>query len=327
MDSAVPSALFSVLNQAFALNSSYWSDHKYATNSGFFSYLQPLNRGDNHHMARLASILVGLIRPHFPAIESAAVAEWWVQHKPHNAGHELHFDSVQGHSGVHTPLVSSVLYMSEGVGGCTLVTDQQLEASSCASCGQLVAPRKNRLLFFSGDLLHGVVPGSGVPTSEESGQRRITLMMAFWPKCPYTAHLGKRKRQRQQDGSCTESWEVGGSKQAAMSWQGGMHTPRSDVKGWRSLLLSDLDAGPCKEKKPNREPPVHRCASSAGGPEEGPAGVWLVKPLWVPLPMAPTKNEEEGEKEDALPPAPESYFHGVTPWREPRAAMAASTSR
>ena len=43
----------------------------------------------------------------------------------------------------------------------------------------LCAGRRNRLLAFRGDLLHGVVPGAGVGSTHRKG-RRVTFMIAFW---------------------------------------------------------------------------------------------------------------------------------------------------
>ena len=80
------------------------------------------------------------------------------------------------------------------------MTDQTLKKEQLATQGWLVHPQVNRLAGFDGALLHGVVPGRGVPmmlsgsdeqeqqegsTSTSSSQqtgapRRITFMAAFW---------------------------------------------------------------------------------------------------------------------------------------------------
>ena len=94
-----------------------------------------------------------------------------------------------------------MLYLTPaGLGGPTLVTDQTLKKEQLATQGWLVHPQVNRLAGFDGALLHGVVPGRGVPmmlscsdeqeqqegsTSTSSSQqtgapRRITFMAAFW---------------------------------------------------------------------------------------------------------------------------------------------------
>ena len=83
--------------------------------------------------------------------------------------------------------------MTGGLGGPTLVTDQTLKKEQLASRGWLVHPRENRLAGFDGTLLHGVVPGRGVPqleasqegsggseTQPDGSERRITFMTAFW---------------------------------------------------------------------------------------------------------------------------------------------------
>ena len=88
-----------------------------------------------------------------------------------------------------------MLYLTPaGLGGPTLVTDQTLKKEQLATRGWLVHPQVNRLAGFDGQLLHGVVPGRGVPLrpsardghEEQRGSqrdcvaRRITFMAAFW---------------------------------------------------------------------------------------------------------------------------------------------------
>jgi hypothetical protein len=104
----------------------------------------------------------------FPAVGTCRMAEWWAQWKPHHAGHELHFDSVQDPATgrIRTPIVSTVLYLSDTVGGATLVTDQALDSDKMAQTGYLCDPHVNRLLYFAGNLLHGVVPAPGPPPAQ-----------------------------------------------------------------------------------------------------------------------------------------------------------------
>lgn len=54
-----------------------------------------------------------------------------------------------------------VLYLDEGVGGPTLVTDQLLGEGGLAQNGWLCFPKTNRLVLFDARYLHGVVPGRG----------------------------------------------------------------------------------------------------------------------------------------------------------------------
>ncbi|KAL6755288.1 hypothetical protein V8C86DRAFT_1760269, partial [Haematococcus lacustris] len=84
---------------------------------------------------------------------------------------QLHFDSAnEGNEGrqgaVSNPLVSSVLYLTDAVGGPTLVTPQRFMQTCLAQHGCLVATANqlavNRLTVFNGAVLHGVIPGSGV---------------------------------------------------------------------------------------------------------------------------------------------------------------------
>lgn len=97
------------------------------------------------------------------------------------------------------PALSSVFYLSQ-VGGPTLVAAQRVAEDHShlsplvPAAGVACEPRPNRLLFFDGGLLHGVLPAHiDVPSDAEEdedgeieiddpfdGQRRLTLLMNFW---------------------------------------------------------------------------------------------------------------------------------------------------
>ena len=74
----------------------------------------------------------------------------------------MHYDTDEvlertGH--VSHPVVSCVLYLQEGHGGATLVTTHRLEDKGLEKAsGFLLRPKRNRLCYFDGRLLHGVVP-------------------------------------------------------------------------------------------------------------------------------------------------------------------------
>ena len=85
--------------------------------------------------------------------------EWWAHNRPHPSGHQLHFDSDnEGQDGVRNPIVTSVCYLSQGVGGPTLITDMHIDDKSLACQGWLVYPKINRFVVFDGQVLHGVIP-------------------------------------------------------------------------------------------------------------------------------------------------------------------------
>lgn len=94
------------------------------------------------------------------------------------------------------------MYVTGDIGGPTLVTTQRLGSKRLAERGWIVYPRVNRVCMFDGGVLHGVIPGRGVPPSlpsrmgegsgdgdgvqgedpldrERSGAR-VTWMVAFW---------------------------------------------------------------------------------------------------------------------------------------------------
>lgn len=53
------------------------------------------------------------------------------------------------------PIASCIVYLSEGVGGPTVVTNQTLSSQGLASYGFLLHPKENRLACFDATFLHG----------------------------------------------------------------------------------------------------------------------------------------------------------------------------
>ena len=170
---------------------SYWTDHQYTVEppSPYFSYVISLDQirenenGENKQQFGFIGHLIQkivscpLLNNRFPRLQSnAKFIELWAHNRPHASGHQMHFDSDdEGRGGVRNPIISTILYITEGAGGPSLVTNQKLTDSRVATQGWLAHPRSQRLVVFDGRYLHGVVPGKGVRDG-----RRVTLMMAFW---------------------------------------------------------------------------------------------------------------------------------------------------
>ena len=219
-DHALPPHLLTALSECFFPAAPFWSAHDYSDGSErpptpYFSYVVPLSAvhgaslkrniagngaatsGVSHDSVKSwsnggaeISVLVALIRhiqrvasEAVPGVMDATAAEWWCHSRPHSSGHQFHFDSDdEGRGGVRNPIISTVTYLSPaGIGGETLVTSQTATGTSLARVGHLCAGRRNRLLAFRGDLLHGVVPGAGSGSNHRKG-RRVTFMVAFWKR-------------------------------------------------------------------------------------------------------------------------------------------------
>jgi hypothetical protein len=106
-----------------------------------------------------------------------------VHSRPHSNGHQLHFDSdetriMSGRAPAH-PIVSSVLYLNDHIGGPTVVTNQRL-AGPLATEGYMVLPKLNRMVMFDAQYLHGVIPGRGLNPLPHQNERRLTFMVGFW---------------------------------------------------------------------------------------------------------------------------------------------------
>lgn len=207
-DGAVPAGALRHLRAAFGPESEFWTQHGYHREGcGFFSYvhrLTPRNAdagsagviGSNPTArASPSSTMDAVVRrvwtvaaAAFPAAAEATAAEWWAHCRPHAAGHQMHFDSDdEGKGGViRHPICSAVVFVTGGVGGPTLVTNQTDASKRLADAGWLVGPREGRICVFDGDMLHGVLPGRGIcpanadDADESADPRRITLMIAFW---------------------------------------------------------------------------------------------------------------------------------------------------
>lgn len=160
---------------------SYWVDHNYAIEppSPYFSYVLPLQQ------APKLGFVGGLVqkiyqsknlRKKFPKLKDATKVEMWAHNRPHPSGHQMHFDSDdEGRGGIRNPIISTILYITAGCGGPSLVTNQKLNDHQLATRGWMCHPENERLVAFDGQYLHGVIPGKGVQCG-----RRCTLMFAFW---------------------------------------------------------------------------------------------------------------------------------------------------
>lgn len=71
----------------------------------------------------------------------------------------------RGKNSVSCCFFSVVVYVTGDVGGPTLVTTQRLTSKRLADRGWIVHPRVNRVCMFDGGVLHGVIPGRGVPAA------------------------------------------------------------------------------------------------------------------------------------------------------------------
>ncbi|KAJ3101500.1 hypothetical protein HDU97_001315 [Phlyctochytrium planicorne] len=223
VDRALPTCALHHMRKAFGVSSRFWSEHRYGMGVPYFSYVHKLKKirdvdekendvhdqeqddddDDGEPISALDQV-IGLLHAQavrmFPEARNARYAEWWAHCRPHCDGHQLHFDSDDegrermGDGRPHHPIVSSVLYLTDGgvdidgmedddedasgvLGGPTLVTNQRI-GDGLADRGWLVFPKVNRYTVFDGSVLHGVVPGRGVWPNHLD--RRVTFMVAFW---------------------------------------------------------------------------------------------------------------------------------------------------
>lgn len=131
-------------------------------------------------MDRLFEHVRTSLTPYFPSLDKAKYCEWWTHNRHHSASHQLHFDSDnEGINGLRHPLLTVVLYLTDDVGGPTLVTNQkrdEVHLTYHTAGGWLCHPKRNRLIAFP-NYLHGVLPGKG---QMPAYKRRHTMVLSFW---------------------------------------------------------------------------------------------------------------------------------------------------
>lgn len=130
-------------------------------------------------------------------------AEWWVQIKsPEDGSISFHFDKDEGIASeerwMKMPYLSSILYVSD-VGGPTVVFNQRTDRRGNEKFPPvpeeafLSFPRRNRYVYFRGNLYHGVVgelsPQRGAKSRGRFSNRnvaneRVTLLVNFWDTRP-----------------------------------------------------------------------------------------------------------------------------------------------
>ncbi|OQR99263.1 hypothetical protein ACHHYP_07121 [Achlya hypogyna] len=184
-DNALPTTMLRFMQEAFASSDSpFWAAHQYSVDppSPYFSYVHDLSKAPTSGLEDVIHYLKQLAMERFPKVKNAKFAEWWTHCRPHNSGHQFHFDSAdEGRDGVRNPIVSTVMFLEAPVGGPTCVTDQAFGGTALAKHGWLVHPKENRFVVFNGKVLHGVVPGRGPGKfSLLLRPRRVTFMVAFW---------------------------------------------------------------------------------------------------------------------------------------------------
>mmetsp|Transcript_69868 Transcript_69868/g.227363 ORF Transcript_69868/g.227363 Transcript_69868/m.227363 type:complete len:492 (+) Transcript_69868:114-1589(+) len=201
-DDALPDRYLQVLQGLLKRGGSFWTYHGYneisgSGQDGYFSYLHSLRGPQTTALDLVIRYIFGLAQEfgQFPGLRDATAAEWWAHCRPHSGGHQLHFDSddEDRSRGVRHPICTAVVFVAGGeqFGGPTLVTDQRLRDGRLASTGWLVHPRVGRVALCDGAVLHGVIPGKGLPPAGTApGTRRITWMVTFWKDKDHLASSG-----------------------------------------------------------------------------------------------------------------------------------------
>ena len=139
---------------------------------------------------------VATVRPQFPKVPLVGV-EWWLSRMMTDRIRvDFHRDrdekrALRGGSLRH-PRFSSVLFLNGVQGGALAVTAQPPVPNNPCNVpipldADLAAPRANRLVWFDGNLTHGVLDASNqVPGSKPNsqGEFRLSIVMNWWARRP-----------------------------------------------------------------------------------------------------------------------------------------------
>ncbi len=122
-------------------------------------------------------------------------------------------------------------YCSESVGGPTLATNQRLaqdDSRALASKGWMVAPKLNRMVTFDATVLHGVIPGRGLP--------RLLNAAPLPPPAATAETVGGEKTENETKSASPAARTVGGTEETK-------HVPSRRltfmVGFWRTIAATD----------------------------------------------------------------------------------------
>jgi hypothetical protein len=129
--------------------------------------------------------------------QSIAGVEWWLSRmRTNRVGVDFHQDRderlAMRRRRVRHPRFSSVLFLNRVRGGALAVTLQSPDGGnpSCVPLpleADLVAPRANRLVWFEGNLTHGVLDADNqVPNDKKRGvgELRLSVVLNWWSQPP-----------------------------------------------------------------------------------------------------------------------------------------------
>ena len=192
IDNVFPPKVMTYISNLFARESPFWKENLYGSPSkGYFSFQSKKFKDSTKQKATFLNILHHIWNTtarKFPKVKKAKYCEWWAHSRRHTSGHTLHYDYVVDKGKIpRHPIVSSIFFVSANCGNATLVSDQTMKNErTTEAC--LLMPNSNRLACFDGKHLHCVLPGVG-PTPNNSEERRVTMMVAFWEESPNAAKM------------------------------------------------------------------------------------------------------------------------------------------
>ena len=146
---------------------------------------------------------------------------------------------------IRHPICSAVVFVTGGIGGPTLVTDQRDDAKRLARNGWLVAPVAGRVAVFDGECLHGVVPGRGVAATppgvkntdgREERTRRAAHPERFRDDGTEEGHVDDRVLEKRRDSRYGDARRAGaGRERVGRSREAQRVRFPTHVRSWRTI--------------------------------------------------------------------------------------------
>lgn len=188
-NNALPPTLLSGLAQGLAQDSAFWKfqEKAHGEDGQFVSYWHDFKDDPTSLMDQAAQALLPLL-PSYVS-ENAVGAEYWGYNQDlDKGGHAFHFDMDSPHRAKTTewrfPIVTCIVFLSEAVGGPTLILDQSRKPGSpLAERGWLVRPDQPGTVYcFDSTLLHGVMPAftEEHKTTKSGTTVRTSINIVYW---------------------------------------------------------------------------------------------------------------------------------------------------
>ena len=205
MESLLLKPMLQSLCKVLSPENCYWNDTGYS-GRGYFSWVYS---PEKEPRILIEDIIKNVVIKNSGLPEGAVkCTEWWTHTRlpGRDIGHQLHFDTeektLEETGEIVHPLVSCVMYIAgTDTGGNTIVINQGTDQKDLENAHNAEAwmshSEDGAVLYFPGNLLHGVLPSPISLDSNNSGSsnstQRLTILVALWdrPQSAFAQRAGQ----------------------------------------------------------------------------------------------------------------------------------------